>query len=146
MCLRRKSDCSHCFSRESPLSPHQMNIRRLQHFSIKPCGTLTLSKLREFRTNFCGRSFSCKCVWCHPLTEIFEVTVIFLFLLMFVLFTLPFLNKSRNKMQMKKRNGGRPVLEMKLFHGTANKYVNAICHSNFDWRICGSHGTAYGKG
>lgn len=25
-----------CFSRESPLCPHRMNIRRLKHFSVKP--------------------------------------------------------------------------------------------------------------
>ncbi|KAJ3612621.1 hypothetical protein NHX12_020888 [Muraenolepis orangiensis] len=48
--------------------------------------------------------------------------------------------------QMKKRNGGRNVTERQLFHGTDSKYVDAICTSNFDWRICGTHGTAYGKG
>ena len=47
---------------------------------------------------------------------------------------------------MKKRNGGRSVAERKLFHGTDSKFVNAICCSNFDWRICGTHGTAYGNG
>jgi poly [ADP-ribose] polymerase 7/11/12/13 len=47
---------------------------------------------------------------------------------------------------MKKRNGGRSVAERKLFHGTDPKFINAICFSNFDWRICGTHGTAYGKG
>lgn len=47
---------------------------------------------------------------------------------------------------MKNSNGGRPVLEMKLFHGTDNQYVDTICHTNFDWRLCGSHGTAFGKG
>uniref|UniRef100_H3CN79 Si:ch73-252i11.1 n=1 Tax=Tetraodon nigroviridis TaxID=99883 RepID=H3CN79_TETNG len=50
------------------------------------------------------------------------------------------------KTQMKNSNGGRPVLEMKLFHGTDNQYVDTICHTNFDWRLCGSHGTAFGKG
>ncbi|XP_030211514.1 uncharacterized protein LOC115543102 [Gadus morhua] len=48
--------------------------------------------------------------------------------------------------QMKMRNGGRYVAERKLFHGTDSKFINAICCSNFDWRICGIHGTAYGKG
>ena len=47
---------------------------------------------------------------------------------------------------MKMRNGGRYVAERKLFHGTDSKFINAICCSNFDWRICGTHGTSYGKG
>uniref|UniRef100_A0A674NDR9 Uncharacterized LOC101067802 n=1 Tax=Takifugu rubripes TaxID=31033 RepID=A0A674NDR9_TAKRU len=50
------------------------------------------------------------------------------------------------KAQMKNKNGGLPVLELKLFHGTDNQHVDTICHSNLDWRLCGSHGTAYGKG
>ncbi|XP_035466930.1 protein mono-ADP-ribosyltransferase PARP12 isoform X2 [Scophthalmus maximus] len=50
------------------------------------------------------------------------------------------------KTQMKNRNGGRNVTEKKLFHGTDSKHVEAICLTNFDWRICGTHGTAYGKG
>ncbi|CAL8385537.1 unnamed protein product [Boreogadus saida] len=48
--------------------------------------------------------------------------------------------------QMKTRNGGRSVAERKLFHGTDSKFIDAICSSNFDWRICGTHGTAYGNG
>ncbi|CAL8405327.1 unnamed protein product [Arctogadus glacialis] len=48
--------------------------------------------------------------------------------------------------QMKTKNGGRCVAERKLFHGTDSKYIDAICCSNFDWRICGTHGTAYGNG
>ncbi|XP_028251094.1 protein mono-ADP-ribosyltransferase PARP12 isoform X2 [Parambassis ranga] len=50
------------------------------------------------------------------------------------------------KNHMKTNNGGRDVTEKKLFHGTDNKHIEAICHHNFDWRICGTHGTAYGKG
>ncbi|XP_048862591.1 protein mono-ADP-ribosyltransferase PARP12 [Brienomyrus brachyistius] len=46
---------------------------------------------------------------------------------------------------MKKNNGGRDC-EKLLFHGTDSKHVDAICQQNFDWRICGTHGTAYGKG
>ncbi|KAM7366948.1 hypothetical protein PAMP_014880 [Pampus punctatissimus] len=45
-----------------------------------------------------------------------------------------------------RNNSGRIVKEKKLFHGTDTKYVDAICLSNFDWRICGTHGTAFGKG
>ncbi|XP_042577474.1 protein mono-ADP-ribosyltransferase PARP12-like [Cyprinus carpio] len=47
---------------------------------------------------------------------------------------------------MKKNNGGRDVTEKQLFHGTDSTHLEAICHNNFDWRICGTHGTAYGKG
>ena len=47
---------------------------------------------------------------------------------------------------MKTRNGGHSVVEKKLFHGTDSKFIDAICCSNFDWRICGTHGTAYGNG
>ncbi|XP_026581517.1 poly [ADP-ribose] polymerase 12-like [Pseudonaja textilis] len=50
------------------------------------------------------------------------------------------------KEQMKKANGGKDVDERSLFHGTSTKHVDAICQQNFDWRICGVHGTAYGKG
>ncbi|XP_054844402.1 protein mono-ADP-ribosyltransferase PARP12-like isoform X2 [Eublepharis macularius] len=50
------------------------------------------------------------------------------------------------KEQMKKANGGKDVDERLLFHGTSNNHVDAICQQNFDWRICGVHGTAYGKG
>ncbi|KAL4659384.1 poly ADP-ribose polymerase 12-like [Arapaima gigas] len=44
------------------------------------------------------------------------------------------------------RSKAGKVAEQKLFHGTDSKYVDAICRQNFDWRICGTHGTAYGKG
>ena len=47
---------------------------------------------------------------------------------------------------MKTRNSGCQVAERKLFHGTDSKFIDAICCSNFDWRICGTHGTVYGKG
>ncbi|KAG5267768.1 hypothetical protein AALO_G00225480 [Alosa alosa] len=47
--------------------------------------------------------------------------------------------------QMRKNNSGR-TNEKILFHGTDSKHIDAICQQNFDWRICGTHGTAYGKG
>ncbi|MBN3313584.1 PAR12 polymerase, partial [Atractosteus spatula] len=50
------------------------------------------------------------------------------------------------KEQMKKNNARQNVNEKLLFHGTDTAYVDAICRQNFDWRICGTHGTAYGKG
>ncbi|XP_068257521.1 protein mono-ADP-ribosyltransferase PARP12-like isoform X1 [Nyctibius grandis] len=50
------------------------------------------------------------------------------------------------KEQMKRENGGKEVNERLLFHGTKTSYMEAICIHNFDWRICGSNGTNYGKG
>ncbi|XP_067844147.1 protein mono-ADP-ribosyltransferase PARP12 [Heptranchias perlo] len=50
------------------------------------------------------------------------------------------------KEQMKKNNNGKLVEEKQLFHGTNASIIDAICQQNFDWRICGAHGTAYGKG
>ncbi|KAG7496539.1 poly [ADP-ribose] polymerase 12-like [Solea senegalensis] len=50
------------------------------------------------------------------------------------------------KNQMKKANDGQNVKERKLFHGTDSEHIDAICLTNFDWRICGTHGTAYGRG
>nr|XP_023963553.1 protein mono-ADP-ribosyltransferase PARP12 [Chrysemys picta bellii] len=50
------------------------------------------------------------------------------------------------KEQMQKTSGGKDVCERHLFHGTSKKHIDAICQQNFDWRICGLHGTAYGKG
>ncbi|KAF1372522.1 hypothetical protein PFLUV_G00266380 [Perca fluviatilis] len=50
------------------------------------------------------------------------------------------------KKQMKINTKTPYVAEKKLFHGTDSKYVDVICKTNFDWRICGTHGTVYGKG
>ncbi|NWU49752.1 PAR12 polymerase, partial [Dromas ardeola] len=47
---------------------------------------------------------------------------------------------------MKRENGGKEVNEKLLFHGTKISFVESICIHNFDWRICGSNGTNYGKG
>ncbi|KAM9204062.1 protein mono-ADP-ribosyltransferase PARP12-like isoform 1-T1 [Mergus octosetaceus] len=49
------------------------------------------------------------------------------------------------KEKMQKSNGGKTD-ERFLFHGTSKKHIDAICQQNFDWRICGLHGTVYGKG
>ncbi|NXT69860.1 PAR12 polymerase, partial [Chaetops frenatus] len=50
------------------------------------------------------------------------------------------------KEKMKRENGGKEVQEKQLFHGTDATSMNMICTQNFDWRICGSNGTNYGKG
>ncbi|KAF6720483.1 Poly [ADP-ribose] polymerase 12 [Oryzias melastigma] len=50
------------------------------------------------------------------------------------------------KEQMQGKNGGKLVDQRYLFHGTEEALIEAICEQNFDWRVCGVHGTAYGKG
>ncbi|XP_020336622.1 protein mono-ADP-ribosyltransferase PARP12 [Oncorhynchus kisutch] len=50
------------------------------------------------------------------------------------------------KEQMKVKNGGILVDERHLFHGTELPILDAICEQNFDWRVCGIHGSHYGKG
>ncbi|NXB75669.1 PAR12 polymerase, partial [Donacobius atricapilla] len=50
------------------------------------------------------------------------------------------------KEKMKRENGGKEVQEKQLFHGTDVFSMKTICTQNFDWRICGSNGTNYGKG
>ncbi|XP_059190758.1 protein mono-ADP-ribosyltransferase PARP12 [Centropristis striata] len=50
------------------------------------------------------------------------------------------------KDQMTERNGGKSVNQQYLFHGTDESLIEAICEQNFDWRMCGVHGTSYGKG
>ena len=47
---------------------------------------------------------------------------------------------------MLQRNGVGQLNEKKLFHGTGSAYVDAISRSNFDWRLCGKHGTVFGEG
>ncbi|TRY82709.1 hypothetical protein DNTS_018771, partial [Danionella cerebrum] len=47
---------------------------------------------------------------------------------------------------MRRSRTGGNVPERQLFHGTDSKHVEVICRENFDWRICGVNGTAYGKG
>ena len=46
---------------------------------------------------------------------------------------------------MAKKAGNDPE-ERQLFHGTKSETVDAICQQGFDWRMCGRHGTKYGKG
>ncbi|KAJ8249865.1 hypothetical protein COCON_G00230810 [Conger conger] len=50
------------------------------------------------------------------------------------------------KEKMQKKNGGKPVDQRLLFHGTEGALTQAICEQNFDWRMCGVHGSLYGKG
>ncbi|NXM02808.1 PAR12 polymerase, partial [Tyrannus savana] len=50
------------------------------------------------------------------------------------------------KEKMKKVSKSESVDERLLFHGTNPSHVSAICEQNFDWRLCGTHGTMYGKG
>ena len=41
---------------------------------------------------------------------------------------------------------GKEPEERQLFHGAKSDTVDAICQQGFDWRMCGKHGTSYGKG
>ncbi|KFV83905.1 Poly [ADP-ribose] polymerase 12, partial [Struthio camelus australis] len=50
------------------------------------------------------------------------------------------------KEQMKKKSPGQEVDQQLLFHGTSASHLAAICEQNFDWRVCGAHGTLYGRG
>ncbi|KAM6937071.1 protein mono-ADP-ribosyltransferase PARP12 [Xenentodon cancila] len=50
------------------------------------------------------------------------------------------------KKGMQQENGGKLVDQKYLFHGTEETFIKPICNQNFDWRICGAHGTLYGKG
>lgn len=48
---------------------------------------------------------------------------------------------------MAKKSNDTPPKEMpQLFHGTNTDVVDAICQQGFDWRMCGKHGTLFGKG
>jgi len=38
------------------------------------------------------------------------------------------------------------IEEKHLFHGTSRNVIPAICTNSFDWRHCGTHGTAFGQG
>ncbi|KAJ7379580.1 polymerase, member 12 [Desmophyllum pertusum] len=49
------------------------------------------------------------------------------------------------KSRMAKKSGKEPG-ERQLFHGTNSTTAKAICQQGFDWRMCGRHGTTYGKG
>lgn len=70
----------HYFSRESPLCPHQRNIRRLKHISIKPWVAFALPKSRGFRTKRCGRCFSCKCVTSSFPWKLFVFVVVIVYI------------------------------------------------------------------
>ncbi|XP_061577373.1 protein mono-ADP-ribosyltransferase PARP12 [Cololabis saira] len=50
------------------------------------------------------------------------------------------------KKEMQQKNGGKLVDQKYLFHGTEETLIEPICSQNFDWRMCGVHGTTYGKG
>lgn len=48
---------------------------------------------------------------------------------------------------MKARNGGEEIYIRRLFHGTGSAdAVHGICINNFDFRVSGKHGTAFGDG
>ncbi|MEE6460475.1 hypothetical protein FKM82_000981 [Ascaphus truei] len=54
--------------------------------------------------------------------------------------------RKRGHMSQKLSALERNSVEWDLFHGTDLSFVEAICRHNFDPRVCGKHGTAYGQG
>ncbi|KFQ39989.1 Poly [ADP-ribose] polymerase 12, partial [Mesitornis unicolor] len=50
------------------------------------------------------------------------------------------------KEHMEKKSLGQEVDERLLFHKMSPCHMPAIREQNFDWRICGTHGSMYGKG
>lgn len=53
-----------------------------------------------------------------------------------------FLFRQRDQMESLRTS----INEKQLFHGTNSKHVDSICRNNFDWRLCGTNGTSFGKG
>lgn len=62
------------------------------------------------------------------------------------LYKLIFLVFLCRKMSKISRKLGRHPEVRQLFHGTNETSVKAICQQGFDWRLCGVHGTSFGKG
>ena len=56
-----------------------------------------------------------------------------------------FLSSFRRKSHLARKSGKQPE-ERQLFHGTDASTAEAISQQGFDWRMCGKHGTRYGKG
>ena len=57
-----------------------------------------------------------------------------------------FVQCCRKKKQMIEELGEGNINELQLFHGTKRSVMESICKNNFDWRHCGTNGTAYGQG
>ncbi|KAK3583284.1 hypothetical protein CHS0354_011173 [Potamilus streckersoni] len=53
---------------------------------------------------------------------------------------------SLQKSHMLEDLGQSLLNEKHLYHGTDDDAVEKICKEGFDWRLCGVHGTAFGKG
>ncbi|XP_062373470.1 protein mono-ADP-ribosyltransferase PARP12-like [Sardina pilchardus] len=47
--------------------------------------------------------------------------------------------------QISKKNSGN-TNEQILFHGINSNEIDDVCKHSLDWRICGTHGSTYGKG
>uniref|UniRef100_A0A3Q3XAI2 Uncharacterized protein n=1 Tax=Mola mola TaxID=94237 RepID=A0A3Q3XAI2_MOLML len=59
----------------------------------------------------------------------------------------PFLWKvfQWQKEEMMKKNDGKTVNQQYLFHGTDESLIEAISEQNFDWRVCGVHGSYFAR-
>ncbi|KAM7367145.1 hypothetical protein PAMP_015069 [Pampus punctatissimus] len=52
----------------------------------------------------------------------------------------------RKKKQLMRIQGIQEIQEKRLFHGTKIRNVDSICKYNFDIRLAGQHGRAFGRG
>lgn len=52
----------------------------------------------------------------------------------------------RKKIQLMRIQGVKEIQERRLFHGTTFGNIDSICKHNFDLRLAGQHGHAFGKG
>ncbi|XP_013416716.1 uncharacterized protein LOC106178183 [Lingula anatina] len=53
---------------------------------------------------------------------------------------------SLQRTHMLEENGLQNLNEMRLFHGTHQANIDAICRQNLDWRLYGRNGSVYGQG
>ena len=70
----------------------------------------------------------------------------FFFSYSFLLFFFLYIKHSLLRERMFSRLGSDGLNEKLLWHGCAGPVVLPIAASGFDWRLCGLHGTAYGRG
>lgn len=54
--------------------------------------------------------------------------------------------RKHEQMKKKQKASDSNKIEKQLFHGTSSDVVGAICKQNFDHRVHGKNGTAYGEG
>lgn len=137
ICTTRRVNVVLPSHRECRCRARQANTSKSKNCSIAPWEASAFWILTGSRTKHYGKCFSGRSTR-HALT--------WTSILRWITASLTVCTPFRQRDYMKKNNRGKDVAEKQLFHGTDRKHVDAICRNNFDWRICGTHGTAYGKG